>query len=135
MAPALLARAFVGCNYHDCGLGAGCACYHVLEEFFVAWRVDHHILARPGSEMDLGCVDRDVLLLFFSECVEDKCVLELPSLRLTTGSEPFDFSFRQRIRPFEDSPDQSRFPVIDMTNEYDLHMNPLARSFCIACGS
>ena len=135
MAPALLARAFVGRNYHDRGLGAGCACYHVFEEFFVARRVDHHILARPGSEMNLGCVDRDVLLLFFSECVEDKRVLELPSLRLTTGSERFDFSFRQRIRPFQDPANQSRFPVIDMADENNLHMNPFARSFCIACGS
>src|SRR6266480_4723417 len=96
MAPALFARAFVGRNHHYGRVRAGSAGNHILEEFLVPWRIDDDVVPGPGAKVNLGGIDRDVLLLFFRERIKDKGILELPSLRFTTRLERFDFPFRQR---------------------------------------
>jgi hypothetical protein len=100
--------------------------------------------------MDLGGIDRDILLLFFRERVEDKRVFEGPTLCGATRAKRVEFSVGQRPGRIEDSTNHGGLAVIDMAHKHNLertasfrfpvsgfrsHMNPFARSFCIACGS
>jgi hypothetical protein len=61
----------------------------------VAWRIDDDVASGRRSKMDLRRIDRDVLLLFFRERIEDKGVFELSAVAFTGGLKRFDFSFGQ----------------------------------------
>ena len=54
MAAGLLFQAFAGVHHQQCGFGVCSAGDHVLEEFHVARRIDHHIGARRRSESGCG---------------------------------------------------------------------------------
>ena len=58
------------------------------------WSIDNDVLsAAPGEERS-GRVDRDPLLLFFSERVEQKGVFKLLTLLTANGLDLFNFAFR-----------------------------------------
>src|SRR2546423_1110926 len=120
MAPALFARAFIGGDHDERGVSAGRAGDHVLEKFLVARCIDDHVFSRGRAKLNLRRIDRDILLLFLRQGIEDKSVFELLALRLTARAERFDLPFRKAIGFFQQPPDQGRFAVIDMTNENDL---------------
>src|SRR3954471_3592198 len=135
MSPALFPSTLIRRDYDSRRVGRGRAGDHVLEKLLVPGRIDDGEPALSSPKMDLGGVDRDILLLLFSEHIEDKRVFKPPAFPLTRGPDRLELSFRKRVRRFEDPPNYSRLSMVDMSDEYDLHMNPFARSFCIACGS
>ena len=109
-------------------------------------RVDDDVVTPGAPKLNLRRIDRDVLLLLLRERIEHKGVFERLALRRATRCEALDLALGQRSRFVENPADQRGLAVIDVADKNDLqtrpvcgrcgfHMNPFARSFCIACGS
>src|SRR5437764_12379539 len=117
MPPALLAHSFIRGDHDDGSVRARRAGDHILQEFHVAGRIDDNVTPVPTGELNLRCVDGNVLLLFFRKRIEKKGVLEGLPLRRAALANAFDLSFRERISLRENAPDQRGLAVIDVTNE------------------
>jgi hypothetical protein len=120
MSPALLTHSFIRRDHHYRSVGIRRTGDHILKELLMPWRVDDDIIAARTSELDLGRIDRDVLLLLLGKSIKDKGVFKSSALVQTCPSEPFDLSFRQRSGLSQETADHGRLPVIDVTYEDDL---------------
>ena len=101
--------------------------------------INNDVLPKRSSKWNLRRVDRDVLRLLLEESVQQECIFELHSFRRTCSLDARDLPFRQRARVVQQAANQGRLAMIHMADEHDLkslrvpaHMNPFARSFCIA---
>jgi len=141
--PRLLAHTFIRRDEQHRCIRTRRARNHVLQELLVTGRVDDDIRPLRRLELNLRRIDGDVLFLFLEQCIEQKRVLKFHPLLLTCRLNLLDLPFRQRVCVVEDPANERGLAVIDVADEddaktlsvYDLpghHMNPLARSFCIA---
>src|ERR1043166_6020023 len=135
MAPALFSRAFIRRDHNQRGISTGRAGDHIPKEFLMAGGIDDHVVPNCRPKLNLRRIDRDILLLLLRQGIEEERIFETPTLSGAARPKRLDLSLRQRTSLLQDPPDYSRLPVIDVTNKNDLHMNPFARSFCMACGS
>jgi hypothetical protein len=119
VASTLFLDAFICSDEKDGGIGAGGTGDHVLEELFMTWRVDDDVGASVRSELDLGGVDGDVLLLLFEEGVEEEGVFKVHALGLGGGLDLGDFSIWKRVGVVEDASDEGGFTVVYVADEDD----------------
>ena len=119
MAAALFLNAFIGGDEEDSGVCACGAGDHVFEELFMAWGVDDDVGAAVGSELNLGGVDGDVLLLFLEEGVEEEGVFEVHALGFGCGLDLRDFPVGKGVGVVEDASDESGLAVVYVAHEDD----------------
>jgi hypothetical protein len=119
VASALFLDALICGDEEDSGIGAGGTGNHVLEELFMAWGVDDDVGASVRSELDLGGVDGDVLLLLFEKGVEEESVFEVHPFGFGGGLDLGDFSVGEGVGVVEDASDEGGFTVVDMSDEDD----------------
>src|SRR3954463_2344477 len=135
MTPALLPRSLIRRDDNHGCISRGRAGDHILQELLMPGRVNDREPALVCPKMDLGSINGDVLLLLLHESIEDKGVFETAAIPLTRGPNRLELSFGKGVSRFEDTANHRRLSVVDMPDEDNLHMNPFARSFCMACGS
>ena len=76
MAAALFAHPFVRRDHENCGFGVCSAGDHVLQELLMTRRIDDHIKTLRAVKIDLGSIDRDVLLLFLCKRIQYVCIFK-----------------------------------------------------------
>src|SRR3954467_14189401 len=108
MTPALLPRPLIRRHDNHRCAGGGRPGNHILQELLMPGGVDDGEPALSRPKMDLGSVDRDVLLLLLSERIKDKRILEPPAFPRTSRPNRLEFSLRKRVRRFEDAPNHGR---------------------------
>ncbi len=116
MPPRLRQDALPGVDQDDGEIGVGGARRHVARVLDMARRVGDDELAAGGREETIGDVDRDALLAFGREPVQQQGEIDRVSGRPVLARillERRELVVEQELRIVEQPPDQGRFPVID----------------------
>ncbi|OIQ70380.1 hypothetical protein GALL_480090 [mine drainage metagenome] len=122
VAPGLVAHAFQRVDDQERAVRLRGAGDHVAQEFGVSRRVDQHHVARLGAETDLRGVDGDALVALGLQRVEQERPFEWHAPPRADGFEHFEFAFRQAACLMQETSDQCRLAVIDMTDDDDAHL-------------
>src|SRR2546423_11039615 len=117
MPTGLLLHAFFRIHQEQRRIGVGSARDHVLDELLVTWLVDDQVFTIAAAKSNLSDVDGDALELLFFEGVQEERVLEWLALLLADAPDLLDAAFFKGAGVREQPPDQSRFTVIDVTDD------------------
>jgi hypothetical protein len=101
------------------GVGLGSAGDHVAQEFGVAGGVDENDIAQSGSETDLAGVERDALVAFGLQRVEQKRPFEVLAAPAAHRLERRKLAVRKAVGLVQQPSDQCRFSVIDVPDHHD----------------
>src|SRR3989442_876000 len=118
----LLLHALVGVDHQERCLGARRAGDHVLQELLVARRVNDDVVAALPLEERAGGVDRDALLLFLQESVEEESVLELLALPAADFPNLVELAVGGRAGVGVEPAQQRGLAVIHVADDNDVQM-------------
>jgi hypothetical protein len=121
VAPGLVAHAFRGVDQQERGIGLRRAGDHVAQEFRMSGRIDQHDVARGGAEADLAGVERDALVAFGLQRVEQERPFERHAAPLAECLERFHLSDRQASGLVQQPADQGGFSMVDVADDHDAH--------------
>jgi hypothetical protein len=115
----LIAQALGGVDDEHRGVGLRGAGDHVAQELGMAGRIDQHDIARGSAEADLAGVERDALIAFGLQRVEEERPLECHTAPVTHRLQRFQFAVGQTFGFMQQPADQRRFAVVDMARDHD----------------
>src|SRR5690606_33355095 len=103
--------------YHDNGdIGGRCAGDHVARVLFMPGGVDHNELALVSGKEAVGHIDRNALLAFGRQAVDEQREVDGVALGAPFSGVGFDSGqlvFEQHLGFVKQAPDQGAFAVID----------------------
>ena len=122
MSAGLVHDAFLGVNEEQGSGSRSGAGHHVLQELLVAGGVDDRVGTLLGAEEDARGINRDILLLFLDQGVEQKSIFELHAFGGTVLTDLFDLTVRQGVGVVEEAADEGGLAVVDVTDDDDVHL-------------
>jgi len=94
VATGLVAHAFGRIDHEQSSVRLGRPGYHVAQEFRVSWRVNQNDVTRGGAKTDLAGVERNALLTFGLQRVQEKRPLEGLAVPGAGGLQCLEFALR-----------------------------------------
>ena len=122
VAPGLVAHALQRVDDQQRAVRLRGAGDHVAQKFGVAGRIDQHHVARAGAEADLRGVDGDALVAFGLQRIQEERPFERHAPPCADGFQHFELAFGQAAGFVQQTSDQCRLAVVDMTDNDDANL-------------
>ena len=120
MAAALFLHALFAVDNQERRFSTCRAGNHILQKFLMARRINNHIVALSGRELNARGVNRDTLLLFFLEGIQQVGIFKGLARIVCDFFDLVNGSLRQRIRIVKQAANDRGFAVVHMTHDDDI---------------
>ena len=120
MAQGLVLDALHDVDDQQCSIRYRGAGDHLGKEFAMPWRVDQQRVAARQAQPDTRCLDGHRLVAFRLHGIEREGPFEGDFPLRTCGPQLLDPTVGERAGVMQQTPDQRRFSVIDMTDHDEL---------------
>ena len=121
VAAGVLAHALAGIDHQQGGVGAGGAGHHVAQELDVAGRIEHHVVPGRALEEDPGRIDRDALVAFVTQGVEQEGVLERLRRAAAQLAHLVQLAVGQRAGVRQQAPHDGALAVVHVPHDDNRH--------------